>query len=203
MLFDGHASYISSDVIRLCLAYKVILLCLPPYTTHLLQPLNIRLFRPLASYYKTLIRAKCKFGYNYSVNKLNFLEGYLKARDQAFIVKNITSAWRKAGLYHLAPELIINKMTLLEMPTEERPTTPETLFVTAPSTLFLGTPSPPQKLPPKTPTNVIDIRRLLEEYRTSQLISHEDLKAVFLKVAKAAKKAIAEALTYKDHNNRL
>jgi hypothetical protein len=52
MVFDGYASYISSEVIRACVANKVILLCLPPYTTHLLQPLDIGLFAPLSVYYK-------------------------------------------------------------------------------------------------------------------------------------------------------
>lgn len=36
MLFDGHASYISSEVIREYIKHKVILLCLPAYTTYLL-----------------------------------------------------------------------------------------------------------------------------------------------------------------------
>jgi hypothetical protein len=89
MLFDGHSSHISSEVIRLCVANKIILLCLPPHTTHLLQPLDISLFAPLALYYKSKIRDTCKFGYNYTVDKMAFLDAYLKARDKAFTVTNI------------------------------------------------------------------------------------------------------------------
>lgn len=70
------------------------------------------------------------------------MEGYLEARDRAFIVKNITSAWRKASLYPLVLKLIINKMTPLEMPIKERLITLETLFATALFTPFLGTLSP-------------------------------------------------------------
>jgi hypothetical protein len=73
MVFDGHASHISSEVIRACVANKVILLCLPPHTTHLLQPLDIGLFAPLSVYYKNDIRDNTKFGYNYFVDKLVFL----------------------------------------------------------------------------------------------------------------------------------
>jgi hypothetical protein len=36
MLFDGYSSYITSNVIRTCVANKIILLCLPPHSTHLL-----------------------------------------------------------------------------------------------------------------------------------------------------------------------
>jgi hypothetical protein len=73
MVFDRHTSYISSDVIQACVANKVILLCLPSYITHLLQPFDIRLFAPLFVYYKNDIQANTQFGYNNSVNKLVFL----------------------------------------------------------------------------------------------------------------------------------
>lgn len=205
MLFDGHSSHISSDVIRLCLKHKVILLCLPPHTTHLLQPLDIGLFGPLASYYKSFIRALCKFGYNYSIDKLDFLDGYLYAREKAFTIKNIISAWKKAGLHPYAPELIIDKMTPLEMPLKERPITPPSVTSTASETpltdtlLLQPTLFPP---PPKTPANVSDIRCLLNQHRAA-LFTPDDLERVFLKVTKAAEKAMAEALTYKDHNEGL
>jgi hypothetical protein len=205
MLFDGYSLHISSDVIRLCLKHKVILLCLPPHTTHLLQPLDIGLFGPLASYYKSFIRALCKFGYNYSIDKLDFLDGYLHAREKAFTIKNIISVWKKAGLHPYAPELIIDKMTPLEMPLKERPITPPSVISTVSETpltdiLLLQPTLFPSS--PKTPANVSDIRYLLNQYRAA-LFTPDDLERVFLKVAKAAEKAMAEALTYKDYNEGL
>jgi hypothetical protein len=165
MIFDGHASHLSSDVIRLCLTHKVILLCLPPHTTHLLQPLDIGLFSPLTSYYKTILCSICKFGYNYAVDKVDFLEGYLKARNQAFTVKNITSAWRKAGLYPFAPKVIIKKIALLEMPLVVRLITPLLSIIPTPlealitPTTTLSTSQP--LLLTETPTNISDVQRLL------------------------------------------
>jgi hypothetical protein len=91
MLFDGHLLYITSNVIRTCMANKIILLCLPPYSTHLLQPLNISLFRPLTRFYKSIIYIKTKFRYTFSINKLVFLEAYLKARNKSLLLKNIKS----------------------------------------------------------------------------------------------------------------
>ena len=39
LFMDGHASHVNIHVIDLCRANDIILFCLPPHTTHALQPL--------------------------------------------------------------------------------------------------------------------------------------------------------------------
>lgn len=96
---------------------------------------------------------------------MDFLEGYLKARNQAFTVKNITSAWRKAGLYPFAPEVIIKKMAPLEMPLVVRLITPPLSIIPTPlEALFTPTATLSTSQPlllTETPTNISDVRRLL------------------------------------------
>lgn len=41
LLFDGHASHISIDVIEVARVNDVHMLCLPAHTTHILQPLDV------------------------------------------------------------------------------------------------------------------------------------------------------------------
>jgi DDE superfamily endonuclease len=53
LLMDGHQSHITNEALRFCIASKIIVLCLLAHTTHLLQPLNVGPFRPLAIAYKT------------------------------------------------------------------------------------------------------------------------------------------------------
>ena len=43
---DGHSSHISLEVIKLAQNNDVHLLCLPSHTTHILQPLDISVFKP-------------------------------------------------------------------------------------------------------------------------------------------------------------
>jgi 4-hydroxybenzoate polyprenyltransferase len=124
MVFDGHASHISSDVIRACVMNKVILLCLPPHTTHLLQPLDIGLFAPLSVYYKNDIRENTKFGYNYFVDKLAFLQSYCRARDSAFTTENIQKAWKKSGLEPFCPSVVIGALELASLPELPPPISP-------------------------------------------------------------------------------
>ena len=45
LIEDGHSSHISLDVIGLAPDNGIHLLCLPAHTTHLLQPLDVSVFK--------------------------------------------------------------------------------------------------------------------------------------------------------------
>ena len=44
LIFDGHSSHISVELVQEARANNVHLLCLPAHTTHLLQPLDVAVF---------------------------------------------------------------------------------------------------------------------------------------------------------------
>ena len=73
-------------------------LCLPPHTTHILQPLDVRIFSPFANAYKLFIEKKCRYGNGWFVDKTAFLKQYVVAREKAISPKNILSAWKATGL---------------------------------------------------------------------------------------------------------
>jgi hypothetical protein len=43
---DGHSRHITSDMIALCMENDIDLLILPPYCSHLLQPLDVGVYGP-------------------------------------------------------------------------------------------------------------------------------------------------------------
>ncbi|APA15885.1 hypothetical protein sscle_15g106550 [Sclerotinia sclerotiorum 1980 UF-70] len=47
LICDGHDSHISGSFIAHCLQNRIVLLILPPHTSHLLQPLDVAVFDPL------------------------------------------------------------------------------------------------------------------------------------------------------------
>ena len=51
LFIDGHGSHISLRLIDLAKESNVILFCLPPHTTHLLQPLDVAVFSPLKNHF--------------------------------------------------------------------------------------------------------------------------------------------------------
>ncbi len=110
LLIDGHASHITTAAIQFCIDNKIILLCLPPHTTHLLQPLDIGVFAPLAIAYKTRVHETTRYGANYSIDKTDFLELYQKARHDAMTPYNIHRAWLKCGLHPFNPQLVLQQL---------------------------------------------------------------------------------------------
>ena len=56
LILDGHASHTKNlDVIDLASSNGVIMLSLPPHTTHRLQPLDVGFYKPLQTYYDRYI----------------------------------------------------------------------------------------------------------------------------------------------------
>ncbi len=85
-------------------ANRIIALCLPPYTTHFLQPLDVGLFSPLGNAYKKKLEKQIRLGIVH-VDKPVFLDFLKMARDQAFTQDKIMSDWDLEGLYPLDPDL--------------------------------------------------------------------------------------------------
>ena len=51
IVMDGASSHIYKEFIWLCYSKNVLSFRLPPYTTHLLQPLDVVCFQPLKHYH--------------------------------------------------------------------------------------------------------------------------------------------------------
>lgn len=46
LIYDGHGSHNTAELIRIARKNNCILFCLPPHTTHKLQPLDVGVFGP-------------------------------------------------------------------------------------------------------------------------------------------------------------
>ena len=55
-IFDGHYSHISLELIKLARDNNIHLLCLPPNTTHILQPLDVGLFAVLKKHQHKVLK---------------------------------------------------------------------------------------------------------------------------------------------------
>jgi hypothetical protein len=128
LIVDGHASHVTTKAIKFCLAHKIILLCLPPHTTHILQPLDVGLFAPLSALYKKGVRERSRFSIDYSIDKVDFLEIYRSAREEAFRESNISKAWMAVGLEPFDPNVVLKQLPGYTL-AMTRPQTPPTAAV--------------------------------------------------------------------------
>ena len=88
LIFDGHNSHVNSRFLTYCLDNKVIPLCLPPHTTHRLQPLDIAIFSSYKHFYRKEVRqrwARREWG----IGKENFYEIVSIACRKSFTATNI------------------------------------------------------------------------------------------------------------------
>ena len=118
LIVDGYSSHISIEFIEFCLTVNIIAYCLPPHSTHLLQPFDVSLFSPLQKAYGKQMNYLVQFG-NVIINKGNFLPILVAARKATYTPKNIFGTWCSAGVIPHNPQHVLDKLTLgLEITTK-------------------------------------------------------------------------------------
>lgn len=104
LIYDGHGSHTTLDWIEHACANNIILYCLPPHTTHWLQPLDVGCFGPLQIAWFNCcdeILDETEEG----MEMKDVVREYFVARKKAFTKQNISQAWKKSGLCPLNPNL--------------------------------------------------------------------------------------------------
>ena len=86
LFVDGHKTHMTLDVIDLCQENKVILFCLPPHTTHALQPLDVAVFKSLKDKFG---KAVCTL--SFSNLTLSFPSKILHRYSSTFLSKHFLS----------------------------------------------------------------------------------------------------------------
>jgi hypothetical protein len=75
LVFDGHGSHLIEDFLVYCWQSNIIPFQLPPYSTHLLQPLDIKVFQPLKHWHQEDIFRWIKHG-KFEYKRIDFLNGF-------------------------------------------------------------------------------------------------------------------------------
>ncbi|KAF6525264.1 hypothetical protein HZS61_011059 [Fusarium oxysporum f. sp. conglutinans] len=117
LILDGHESHHSVEFERYCEANKIITLCMPAHSSHLLQPLDIGCFGPLKKAYGREIEDLIRRSVHH-ISKTEFFPAFAAAFQAAMTEKNIRGAFRGAGLVPFDPESVISKLDVqLRTPT--------------------------------------------------------------------------------------
>ena len=98
LVLDGHGSHETSEIIRLAEANNIIILCLPPHTTHKLQPLDVGVFGPFQRAWLDRCDDIAELTGS-EMPKENFIMEYMQVRQATFRLPTIVSAFKKSGLW--------------------------------------------------------------------------------------------------------
>ena len=101
LIVDGHKSHENIELIDCARTNNVILLCLPPHTTHALQPLDVSVFKSLKSHFSKALRAWCFTKRDFVVTKRDFARVVKEPYESAFSIAYIKSGFAKCGIFPL------------------------------------------------------------------------------------------------------
>ena len=102
LILDGHSSYITPEFDRYCLNHNIISLYMLPYSSHLLQPLDIGCFATLKRSYSQLIEDYIQLSIHY-ITKLDFIIVYPTTYIEALTASNIHSGFTVTRLIPFNP----------------------------------------------------------------------------------------------------
>lgn len=105
LVVDGLKKYINLAIIEFCLQHKILVICLPPNATHLLQPLDVGVFAMFQHFYRQEVDKISRIGVE-GIGKQNFLRFLISARDKTFDPERglAARAFQAAGVWPVDPE---------------------------------------------------------------------------------------------------
>ncbi|CAF4627833.1 unnamed protein product [Rotaria sp. Silwood2] len=108
LILDGHKSHFMVETLELAVKNEVIILCLPPHATHLLQPLDCVFFSAAKTEWKKILKNEYRLTHNNTVGKVRFpaLLSQLWATNAIKQKTNIVKSFMKTGIFPLNPTSI-------------------------------------------------------------------------------------------------
>jgi len=136
LVLDGHESHHSVDFEDFCKANNIVTLCMPPHSSHFLQPLDVGCFSPLKVSYGKQIEQMMRMQITH-ITKEDFFDAFIEAFHASITANNIRAGFRAAGLVPFDPESVVSRL-------DPKPVTP------SPASSRPGTAT---SWTPKTPSN--------------------------------------------------
>ena len=106
LILDGHSSHLSLQCLEYCVEHQIELLCLPPHTTHVLQPLDRTVFKPLKAYYHQEGNIFIHNNPQASITKFVFGKIFNTAWRNGANVGNAIKGFECTGIHPLNPNKI-------------------------------------------------------------------------------------------------
>jgi len=114
-IVDGHSSHVAYPVVEYGLDHNIVIYCLPPHTTHLMQPLDVACFAPLSRAHRTALQDFIYDNPGKPFGKPEFWDSLCIAREQALIKDNILGGYEATGIWPLRPEEVLDRVTAAEV----------------------------------------------------------------------------------------
>ena len=99
LLFDKHSTHIDLEILKFCREKGILLYCLPAYSSHITQPLDVGFFKPLKVNWAHAVDDFRYSHFGASVTKHVFAQIFRKAWNDTVKVRTIVNGFAAAGVY--------------------------------------------------------------------------------------------------------
>jgi hypothetical protein len=124
LILDGHESHLNQDFKDYCLAHKILTLCMPSHSSHILQPLDVVCFSPLKRKYSQRVRDLARRRV-FHINKEGFLPAFKDAFFDVFTEENCRKAFEASGIVPINAQVVLDRLEV-RLRTPPEPLLPET-----------------------------------------------------------------------------
>jgi hypothetical protein len=110
LILDGHGSHVTIDFIEYCHDNKILLFVFPPHATHTLQPLDVVMFKPLATAYSTQLSGYLQDSQGLlNLTKGDFFPLFWRSWTSVFKPQLIKRAFEATGIQPANPHVVLKR----------------------------------------------------------------------------------------------
>jgi len=109
LLFDGHGSHITQEFINYCWENAIRPFRLPAHLTHLLQPLDVSVFKSFKHNFRKEIRREVFNGVS-DISKTDFFSFFQRFYDRTMTSRIHASGFKRTGLIPYNPQIVLDAM---------------------------------------------------------------------------------------------
>ena len=108
LLVDGHSTHINIEVSKFCSQNGILLYCLPPHLSHILQPLDVGFCSSLKKSWQKAVSEYHLKNIGAAVTKDTFANVFKDAWTNTVKMQTIIHSFEKAGICPLNKEKVLN-----------------------------------------------------------------------------------------------
>jgi hypothetical protein len=105
LILNGHRSHLTAEFDQIYTENNIIPVYMPPYSSHLLQSLDVSCFAVLKRQYRQLIKQRMRLRFNH-INKIDFLTAFLEARTMVYKAETIQNGFAATRLMLFDPNRV-------------------------------------------------------------------------------------------------
>ena len=120
LLMDGHTSHYDVHTLDIAAKEGIVIYCLPPHTTHILQPLDNGAFSSLKHHWMNQCSRFIANNPGKVITRRNFMQVFRPAWEKGMSMSNVIGCFKAAGVYPVDRSVVLSQLDAPNTVTESR-----------------------------------------------------------------------------------